>query len=146
METYGLIEVRKKERKMKQKLFATIVTVVVAAIAGFAIGYLGSSGSIGGWIAFPKAAVGLLCATFIGLTTLFTSTLLSFAADQTGKTWWIYSALNFTFTVLASVILAALDHSNQPLITIELLGTCVVVGVANGLVYYFAERYAINKA
>lgn len=64
---------------MNRKFFATVATSVVAAIAGFAIGYFLSSGSIGGWIAFPKAAAGLVFATYLALTGLFSATLFSFA-------------------------------------------------------------------
>lgn len=130
---------------MNKKLFATIVTTVVAVIIGFAIGFLGSSGSIGGWIAFPKAAVGLLSATFLGLTVLYTSTLLSFTADRVGDTWWIYCPLSVIYTLLAFVILGLIENSSA-LITIEMIGTSVVVGVPSGLVHYFAERYAIKKS
>ncbi len=130
---------------MKQKIFATLVTTIIAAVFGFALGYLGSSGSIGGWIAFPKEAVGLLVATFIGLSTLFTSTLLSFAADQTSKTWWIYAALSVVFTVFANVLLALLDQGSK-LFSMEMFVAAVVVGSANGLIYFFAERYAIKKS
>lgn len=130
---------------MNKKLLATIVTTVAAVIIGFVIGWLGSSGSIGGWIAFPKAAVGLLSATFLGLTVLYTSSLLSFTVDRVGNTWWIYCALSVMYTVLAFVILGMIEN-NSALITLEILGTSVVVGVPSGLVYYFAERYAIKKA
>jgi hypothetical protein len=130
---------------MKQKIFATLVTTVIAAIIGFAIGYLGSSGSIGGWIAFPKAAVGLLIATFVGLSTLFTSTLLSFAADQTSKTWWIYAGLSVVLTVFANILLGLLTQST-PVFSAEMVIPAIVVGVFNGLVYFFAERFAIKKS
>lgn len=130
---------------MKQKIFATFVTTIIAAIFGFALGYFGSSGSIGGWIAFHKAAAGLLVATFIGLSTLFTSTLLSLAADQTSKTWWIYAALSVVFTVLAHLLLGRLEQ-NSALFTLEVFIAAVVAGIANGVVYYFAERYAIKKS
>jgi len=130
---------------MKQKIFATLTTTVIAAIFGFAFGFLGSSGSIGGWIAFPREAVGLLIATFFGLSTLFTSTLLSFAADQTSKTWWIYAALSVVFTVFAHVLLGLLDQGSK-LFSLEMFVAATVVGSANGLIYFFAERYAIKKS
>lgn len=99
---------------MQRKLFATLATAVLAAFAGFAIGFFLSSGSIGGWIAFPKAAAGLVIATYLALTSLLSATLLSFAVDRTGKTWRFYVSLSVVFTVFADVALSPLGYVILP--------------------------------
>lgn len=129
---------------MKQKIFATLASTFASAFIGFAIGYFLSSGSIGGWIAFHKAALGLLFATYLALTNLVSSTLLSFASDQTGKTWWIYVALSVVFTIFANIALSPLGYGLPPF-SLETFIPTAIFGIANGLSYFFAERYAIGK-
>jgi len=129
---------------MKQKVFATLASACASAFVGFAIGYVLSSGSIGGWISFPKAALGLLFATYLALTNLVSSTLLSFASDRTSKTWWIYVALSVVFTVFANIALSPLGYGVPPF-SLETFIPTAIFGIANGLTYFFAERYAIRK-
>lgn len=119
---------------MKLKIAAVLVTAVVAALAGFVLGF--ALAGPGGWLGPMPLVAGFFIATYLAVLALLVSCVIS-AWPQV--TWWKCVGIGAVSSLAANLVLAVL-LGGPPDFAFQALAESIGLGVAIAVVYKVAGK------